>query len=381
MNIAGIRSFLRVILISIIIDLPHFVSAVEHRNSGLRKHIGVQHNVFPDRIVHLLLVLLETCAFYAAHGCSSGTESCVSCHGICIVKFTAADTAFCLTLEIIIQILFMRHFLHAPCLKGIVVQSPANVVVASEIIQECILSREGAHNIHLFSQKTDISCGNCIPRCSHRRHIVKHMALRLLYGSEIRRHFIRLHNHFSQKHNARTHNLSDHTHHADNCVHLFQIAAVRTQLFPDIRDGVNSDNIHSLVRQVKEVVHHLVKHPGISVIQIPLIRVKCCHYIMSHFRQISEISRRCCRKYLRNGLFILPRNRGICVEEITAHIFTVSLPGLYSPLMILRRMVHNKIHAQTDSPVMTLFRQFSQIVHCAKLRLHLAEICHRISSV
>ena len=207
------------------------------------------------------------------------------------------------------------------------------------------------------------------------------MALGFLHGTKIRRHFVRLHNHLAQKDNTRAYDFPDHAHHTHNGVHLLQIAAVRTQFFPDIGNRVNPNDIHSLVCQIEEVVHHFIEHPGISVIQIPLVRIKCCHDIMPHFRQVSEVARRSCREYLRDGFFILLRDRRICIEEIAAHVFSVSLTRLLGPLMIFRGMVHNKIHTQTYAFLMAFFCQFSQIIHRAEFWFYPAEICYRIAAV
>ena len=229
----------------------------------------------------------------------------------------------------------MRHFLHAPRLQGIVIQPPSDIIVASEIIQECILSRKRAHNIHLLSQETDVPRGDCIPCGSHCCHIVEHVTLRLLNRTEIRSHLVRLHNNLSEQHDSRADNFTDHTHHTDDRVYLRKIPAVCTQLFPDIRHRIDTDDIHSLISQVQEVIHHLVEYARIAVVQIPLVRIECGHHIVAELRQISKVARRCCREHLRHRLFIFLRNGRICIEEIPAHIFPVSLARLHCPLMIL----------------------------------------------
>lgn len=51
-----------------------------------------------------------------------------------------------------------------------------------------------------------------------------------------------------------------------------QISAVGSQLFPDIGNGVDTDNVDTYVGEEQEVVHHLIEDPGIAVVQIPLVR-------------------------------------------------------------------------------------------------------------
>ena len=164
-------------------------------------------------------------------------------------------------------------------------------------------------------------------------------------------------------------------------MNLRQIPALRPQLLPDIRDCINADNINSPVRQIKEIVHHFIEYSGVSIIQIPLIRIKRSHHKMPGVGKPCEITRSSRRKYLRHRLLIFIRFLPIIKEEITAHILPVSLACLLCPFMLLRRMVHHKVHTDMDTPFMAGRSQASQILHGAKLFLHLPKIRHGISSV
>ena len=170
-----------------------------------------------------------------------------------------------------------------------VIDSAAATVTESTMVENAVAMRDAGctlDEIHLFFQKADITGGNAVPGCSHCCYIVKHMAFRFLHGSKVRNNFFRFHNNLAQKNNTRADDLSDHTHHTDDGVNLFQVTARSSQLFPDIRNRVNTDHIHSLVCKEEEVVHHLIENTGISVVQIPLIRIKCCHHLMTGFRKI-----------------------------------------------------------------------------------------------
>ena len=195
------------------------------------------------------------------------------------------------------------------------------------------------------------------PGSGHGGHIVEHMALRLLHCAEIGSHLFWLHDHFSQEHDPRAHDLADHAHHADNGVDLGQVPAIGPQLLPDIGHCVDADDVHALVGQVEEIVHHLIEYPGVAVVQIPLVGVKRRHHIVSHLRQIGKITRRCGGKYLGHRLLILPWDSRVGVEEIPAHVLSVSLAGSPGPLVILGGVVHDKIHAQADFLLMAFLRQ------------------------
>ena len=60
----------------------------------------------------------------------------------------------------------MRWLIHAPVFQSGEIKSPADIVMAAEIIQEGVLLRKAVYNIHLFFQKADITGGNAVPGCS-----------------------------------------------------------------------------------------------------------------------------------------------------------------------------------------------------------------------
>ena len=253
--------------------------------------------------------------------------------------------------------------------------------MTAQIIQKRILLRQAVYNIHLLLQKPHILGCHTIPCGSHGRYIVEHMAFRLLHRPKIRNYLFRLHHDLSEQHYARTYNLPDHTHHPHNRVHLRKIPALGSQLFPDIRNRINSDNIHSLIGKKQEMIHHFIKHSGISVIQIPLIGIKGRHHIMPDFRQISEIARCRGREHLRDRLLVSARYVICIIEEVPAHILALSLSCTDCPLMVFRSMIHDKIHTEIHIPLMTHISQLRQLLHHSQIRSDLSEIRHRIAPV
>ena len=253
--------------------------------------------------------------------------------------------------------------------------------MATEIIQECIFPRKAVYDIKLLLQQACILGCDTVPCGRHGCYVVKHMAFRLFYRTKVRNYLLRFHNYFSEKCHTRADDLTDYAHHTDDGMYLRQISALGSELFPDIRNRIDSDNVHSLICEEQEIIHHFVKHPRILVIQIPLIRIKCRHYKMSCFRHPSEIAWCSCRKHLRYRFFKFSRNIIIVIEEITAHIFSVAVLCLYCPFMIFGSVIHYKVHAEIHLSLMTILRQIRQIRHGSKLGLHLAEIGNRISSV
>ena len=143
-DVTGIRSLFRVILVTVIVDLANLVSAVEHRNTRLHEHEGMKHKISLDGRIHLICILLKASLLHAAHGSGGSAETGVTGHGICIVKLSTAVAVLSLSKEEIIDVLFVRTLLHAPPFQGIVIQTPADIVVAAEVVQEHILFGKAA---------------------------------------------------------------------------------------------------------------------------------------------------------------------------------------------------------------------------------------------
>ena len=90
-----------------------------------------------------------------------------------------------------------------------VIQPPANIIMAPQIIQEYILFGKSIDNIHLHPQQPDISGCYCIPRSSRCSNIIKHMALQFFSCSQIRDYFIWSHDHFSKQQYFWTNNFTN----------------------------------------------------------------------------------------------------------------------------------------------------------------------------
>ena len=160
------------------------------------------------------------------------------------------------------------------------------------------------------------------------------MALRFFNGSKVRSYLGWLHDYLAQKKDSRAYDLTDHTHHAYNGMYSRQISAAGSQLFPDVGNRIDTDHIDTYIGKKQEIIHHLVEHPGIAVVQIPLIRIERGHDIMSDLRKICEVSRGSRWKYLGNRFFIFLGNAVIVKEEITAHVLAFPFSCTHCPLMI-----------------------------------------------
>ena len=275
----------------------------------------------------------------------------------------------------------MRCLGDAELFQPFVIEAPADIIVASQIVQEDIILRQSRHNIHLMFQQAGIRRCNGVPGGCHRRYVVQHMALRFFQSSEVRNNLFRLHDNLAEQQNARADDLGDHTHHADNGMYLRQVTAGGAELFPDVWNGIDADDIDSLVDEIEHVVDHLIEDNRVRIVQIPLVRVECCHDKFVTVLSPGKVARCRCREYLRTGLFIFGRNIVVVEEKVTVLVLFLTGKCTFCPFMILGSVVHNEIHTKAHALVMAFFREGSQIFHRSKGRLYRAVIGNRIAAV
>ena len=114
------------------------------------------------------------------------------------------------------------------------------------------------------------------------------------------------------------------------------------------------------------------------IIQIPLIRIKCCEHMSVHLFTPCKVARRSFREHLRHRLLKLIRNLACLITLIAIHIFLFASLGSHCRICC---MIHNNIQTQTDSAFSQLFCQLFQLFICSNFRIYLFKILYRIATV
>ena len=220
-----------------------------------------------------------------------------------------------------------------------------------------------------------------MPGGAHGRGVIQHIALRFLRGAEVGRQLLRFHDHLTQEQNAGTDDLAGHIQHPGQRVDLGQITTIRSQLLPDIGNGIETNDVNALICQKQQVLRHVVEDHGIAVVEVPLIGMEEGHDDLAAVRKPGEIPRRGSGKHLWHGLLVLIWDIPVVKEEVPAARHEIPCPGRPGPGMIAAGVIHDKIQTEADIPPSALIGQSGQILHCPQLRLYGSEIGHRIASV
>ena len=207
------------------------------------------------------------------------------------------------------------------------------------------------------------------------------MALRLCRRAIVGGQFPWGHDHLALYYDCRTDAFQNHAHHAHNGMHLRQVAAGRSECFPDIGHRVYAQYLDTQVGQIQHAFDHLHQHSRIAVIEIPLVRVEGGQHPPLHFFVPGKITRRGIGKHLRHRLLIQIGDGSVRVAAVVVLVHRVTGLGAESPRVGVSGVVHHKIQAEADACHAQLLRQGGEVGVRAQGRVHGVEILHRVSPV
>ena len=380
-QISAVLCGIRIFLIAVIIHLADLIAAGKHEKA-LQAHAGRVHQQVPsDAGSHLFLIPLETALLDAAEACRGTAAPGVPADRVEVIEFSSRKASREGTFIEAVEILLVKQRIDHQPLFLFLVQSPADIVMAAQIIDKIAVVRQAVDHIHLMLQKPGVLGGKRGPEIDHAGNAVKHVALRMLRRPKIGGKLLRGHDHLSLQDHGRADHLQHHAQHAHDPVDLRKVPAAGPKLLPDIGDRVDAEDLHAQVGKEQDVRRHLVEHDGILIVQIPLIGVKGGQHIFFHLLAPGKIARRGGGKYLRHGLLKLRGNIIGIVALIPVLIFL--LPGLrpHRPLMGVRRVVHHHVQAEADPPLPQLSREDRKLTVGPDLRIHRAEVLHRVAAV
>ncbi len=92
-DVAAVVPLFPVVMVGVVVELPHFVAAVQHRDAALGEHPGVEHQVAGDGPLQLEGVLLIVGGLHAAQGGGGAAQTGVSQTGVVVVELAPALAA------------------------------------------------------------------------------------------------------------------------------------------------------------------------------------------------------------------------------------------------------------------------------------------------
>ena len=261
------------------------------------------------------------------------------------------------------------------------VQTPADVIVAAQIVHEPTVVRQGVEGIQLRLQQPGIPAGKGTPQVDHGGHVVEHVAFRLFRGTEISRQLLGSHDNLALEDDRRADAFQHHAEHPHDGVHLGQIAAGGAQLLPDVGHGVNAEHLHAKVGEVQDALGHVHEHRRVCIIQIPLIIVEGGQHPLVHFLTPGKVAGGGVGEHLRHRLLVLVGDGAVLVEVVIRLKPRVARLCRHGPAVGAGGVVHDKIQAQADAGFPQLPCQVFQIFVGAKGRVYGIKILHRIAAI
>ncbi len=129
-------------MVVIIILLADFVATVKNRNAALSQQKSMKHDIQPDGMLKFPAISLIFCRLYAAKRSRRTAKTRIAETRIVIVEFSAGIASPVISLQIVVKIFLVFNLVNSELCEEIIIQPPADIVVAAEIIQESILFRK-----------------------------------------------------------------------------------------------------------------------------------------------------------------------------------------------------------------------------------------------
>ena len=135
-QIARIVPLIGIFVIAVVVSLSDFVARIDNRNAGQGEQKRVKHDVEADCAVQLPLIALIFRRLNAAErGCRTA-KSCIADAGIVIVKLTPRVGAVEVAPEKVVQEALVSNLIDAELLQKVVVEAPADIIVAAQVVEE-----------------------------------------------------------------------------------------------------------------------------------------------------------------------------------------------------------------------------------------------------
>ena len=317
----------------------------------------------------------------AAQAGGGAAAAGVAAGRIVVVQLAHRPAAGDRTLVEVVQELLVAERVDAepPLLR--LVQTPADVVMAAQVVDEPAVLRQGVQRVDLRLEQTGVAVGERAPQVDHRGDIVQHVAFGVFRGAEVGGELLGGHHHLAFEDHGRADAFEGDAQHADDGVHLRQVAAGGAQLLPDVGHGVDAQHLHAQVRQVQRAGQHGHQHLGVAVVEVPLERVEGGQHPLVHLVAPAEVAGRGVREDLRGGPLVFVGDRAIVVAEVVVLVFGVSGLGLHGPFVGGGGVVHHEVEAQADAGLAQFLGQGGQVGVGAERGVHGVEVLDRVAAV
>ena len=349
MQVAAVLHAVRVLLVIPAVELGDLVAAVEHREAAEEGHGLVHEQVAVDAALQRRLVMRVQRLLDAAQAGGGAAAAGVAAGRVVVVQLAHRPAAGDRTLVEVVQELLVAERVDAepPLLR--LVQAPANVVVAAQVVDEPAVLGQGVQRVDLRLEQPGVAVGERAPQVDHRGDVVQHVAFGVLRGAEIGGELLGGHHHLAFEDHGRADAFEGDAQHADDGVHLRQVAAGGAQLLPDVGHGVDAQHLHAQVRQVQRAGQHGHQHLGVAVVEVPLERVEGGQHPLVHLVAPAEVAGRGVREDLRGGPLVFVGDGAVVVAEVVVLVFGVAGLGLHGPFMGGGGVVHHEVEAQADA--------------------------------
>lgn len=239
---AAVMGLFRVVLVGVVVDRSDFVAAVDQRDAGFGQELGVDQEDALDGELLLVEVMVLQRHFQTGQAGQGAAVPGIEGLGIEFIQLTARMAEGMVALVEADQVLLMGFGRKAHGLENIVIEPPADIVMATGIGDPAGAVGDLEAIFDAFGHQAGIAGGKGVPDIDHMGGIVEDLAFLVLIRTEVFDDLEGFDNRLAEQDEAGANQVDDQAQHLEQGMDLGQIATIGAKLFPHEGDGIESDD-------------------------------------------------------------------------------------------------------------------------------------------
>ena len=267
---------------------------------------------------------------------------------------------------------------HPDCLAVAVVEGPADVVVAADVVDPGAFCGQGEAVAERLAQQAHLPGRQAVPQQGHQQRVVGELTFLCV---DVARDFVGVDDRFGFEEQAGRCDAQHCVEGAHQRMGFGQAFARGAQFFPGEGQRVQPQHLGPKIGQKEHFRGHGAEDLRVAVVEIPLERVERRPDPALQVGAIAEAARVLVRKNFAQGAVVGVRLGAVWKQKIVVAVGFVAGLGCPRPAVFVRGVVEDEVEHQADPMGAQFVGQRTQLLHLAQAWVDRPVVADRIAAV